>query len=302
MSYETIGKEIHSKYKHPLYYSQVTCVNEEPEDECFRLLLIEQGSGIISFEDSSNSFIAPAILCINEKDFPVFKNYPDVKIQTIYFYPCIINSLFNYKNIRAVENNFSYAEEQDQYLLLPFIYRNNYYKGQFSMEPSIFSRVSKLFESIGRELHHQKDFFWPCRSRSYLLELLILITKLFDSNQDSPDNNVTIIPESVSSLVTYLHNNYQEKITLEQLSTMFTTNRTSINDQFYKVTNLSIIDYLIKLRVNLAATMLRDTRLPISEIIIRVGFNDNSNFWRTFKKNTGLSPKEYRDQYCWIKD
>jgi len=302
MSYGTAGKEQHIKYKLPLYYSPDTCLNEEPEDECFRFLLIEHGSGSICFEDRSINFIAPTILCLNEKDFPLIKNCPDAKIQTIYFYPNLINSLFNYKNIRDSENNFSNAELQDQYLLSPFIFRNNYYQGQFSLEANILSKVSKLFAFIGRELQQQKDFFWPCRSRSYMLELLILITKLFDSNQDSLENNTTNIPENVANLITYLHNNYQEKITLDQLSTMFTTNRTSINDQFYKVTNLSIIDYLIKLRVNLAAAMLRDTMLPISEIIIRVGFNDNSNFWRTFKKHTALSPKEYRDQYCWIKD
>lgn len=110
------------------------------------------------------------------------------------------------------------------------------------------------------------------------------------------------MPESVAAIVTYLNNNYKEKITLEHLATMFTTNRTCLNDQFYKVTNLSIIDYLIKLRVNLAATMLRDTLIPISEIMSRVGFNDRSHFWRTFKKYTSLSPKEYRKKYCWIKD
>lgn len=300
--YETIGKEIHCGLKHPIYYSEVPCINEMPTDECFHLLLIEQGSGIICFQDCTISFIAPTLLCINEKDLPIFKNCSNVKIKSIYFHPYLINPLFNYKNIRDTEKVFSYTQQEDRYLLLPFIHRDNNYKGLLSMGPDTFSRKSKLFEFIARELHLQRDVYWPCRSRSYFLELLILVTKLFDSNHDLLENNLPSLPESIDNIVTYLHNNYQDKITLEQLSNMFNTNRTSLNNQFYKATNLSVIDYLIKLRVNLASTMLRDTMLPIFEIMGRVGFNDSSNFWRIFKKHTTLSPKEYRKKYCWIKE
>lgn len=302
MNYETIGDKIHIGYKHPLYYSEVVCLNDSPEKESFRLLLIEQGSGIICFQNCSTNFIAPTLLCINKKTFPLFKNCEDIKIKSIYFYPYLINSLFDYENIRDDKYNFSEAEQQDRYLLLPFIHQGKHYNGLFSMEPNTFLKVSKLFEFIGRELQLQRDVYWPCRSRSYFLELLILITRLFDSSQNTLENNLPSLPERVENLITYLQNNYQEKITLEQLAAKFATNRTSLNSEFYGATNLSIIDYLIKLRVNLAATMLRNTKLPVSEIMNRVGFNDNAHFWRTFKKHTGLSPKKYREQYCWIED
>jgi AraC family L-rhamnose operon regulatory protein RhaS len=51
------------------------------------------------------------------------------------------------------------------------------------------------------------------------------------------------------------------------------------------------------LRINLAAAMLRDTGLPITEVRQRVGFNDDSHFRRTFRKYLGMAPGEYRREY-----
>ncbi|MDF2819862.1 MAG: hypothetical protein K0R15_303 [Clostridiales bacterium] len=302
MDCNTLEHNTNISYTHPLYYGTEISLDEAPQYDCFRLLLIEEGSGIICFEDCSINFTAPALFCINEKDSPIFKDCSETKINNIYFYPKLINPLFNYNNIRDNKDSFSDVEQQDCYLLLPFIHRDDHFKGLFIFEPSTLTKISSLFDFIVKELQEKRDGYWPCRSRSYLLELLILTTKLFDSIHNTLDNKSNDTPKYITNVITYLHNNYKEKITLEILSTMFTTNRTTLNNQFFKTTNLSIIDYLIKLRVNLASTMLRDTLIPIAEIMNRVGFNDNAHFWRTFKKHTSLSPKEYREKYCWIKD
>jgi len=57
---------------------------------------------------------------------------------------------------------------------------------------------------------------------------------------------------------------------------------------------MSTMEYLIRLRVKMAAIILRDTDLPISEIAYRVGFNDITHFGRMFRKRVGYSPSEYR--------
>jgi AraC-like DNA-binding protein len=74
----------------------------------------------------------------------------------------------------------------------------------------------------------------------------------------------------------------------------FHINRTTLADKFTKSTGMSVMDYLIRLRVKMAAIMLRDTMLSVSEISYRVGFNDITHFGRTFRKHMGYSPSEYR--------
>lgn len=301
MNCEAKNDEIYENLYHPLYYGHEDSLIDEPEYDCFRLLLIEQGTGIIWVDEYPSDFTAPCLICLNERDFPIFKEIKDVKFESIYFKPDLINSVFNYKNIRESEPGFSPQEQQDNYLLVPFLHRDYLFKGLFSIDESTLSRVLKLMYFIGRELEHT-DIYWPCRSRSYLLEILILTTKLLDSTRNLQEYDMNCIPQNIEKVISYIHNNYKEKITLDQLAAMFNTNRTSLSNQFYKATNLSVIDYLIKLRVKVAATLLRNTLIPISEIMSRVGFNDSAHFWRTFKKNMSLTPKEYREKYCWIKD
>jgi len=249
------------------------------------------------------NFSKHTLFCINEKESIQFKNCLDVKVKSIYFDPSFINDILNYDNIRGDRKGFSIATVQDCYLLLSFLDREeDHFKGRYEMEEDVFQKVSRLFGFIDRELAEERDMYWPCRSRSYLLELLVLITRLYDSNKNTSGSEPNQIPDNISGVINYLNNNYKEKITLQQLATLFTTNRTTLNDQFNKVTKLSVNEYLIEMRVDLAATMLRDSLIPISEIIWRVGFTNNSHFWRTFKKHTLYSPSEYREKYCWIKD
>lgn len=79
-----------------------------------------------------------------------------------------------------------------------------------------------------------------------------------------------------------------------ELTKEFHTNRNTLSKKFKKETGLSLIEYILKLRINVACMLLRDTSLPVSEIMERVGFVDISHWGRAFKKYTGYSPTEYK--------
>lgn len=104
----------------------------------------------------------------------------------------------------------------------------------------------------------------------------------------------------IERIVLYLQMNYQKRITIDTLTREFHINRTTLTQRFSKVTGVSVMAYLINLRVRLAALMLRDTSLPVTEIMTRVGFNDMTYFGRVFRKHTGLTPSNYREKYCWM--
>ena len=56
-------------------------------------------------------------------------------------------------------------------------------------------------------------------------------------------------------------------------------------------------EYLIFLRLNKAKEMLKGTNIRSSQIARETGYNDAHYFSYIFKKNTGLTPSEYRAQY-----
>jgi len=134
-----------------------------------------------------------------------------------------------------------------------------------------------------------------------MLELLLLLQRASytpeAAGQIVPLGSLRDTGDDIDAIVLYLHTHYQEKITIAQLTAEFHTNRTTLEERFREATGTSLLAYLIRIRLRLAASMLQDTGLPISEIQGRVGFKDASHFGRTFRKHMGHSPSDYRQRY-----
>lgn len=302
MKYMTLEKNIHCKYRFPLYYKESAIFSDEGSTlNRFRLVLIDRGAVFINIDGCQTSFSSPAILCLSETDNLQLKPFTDIHTKSIYFHPSIVNTNFDFHNIRNKPKSFSYTEAQDCYLLYPFFKRNPGYNGQLAVGPNTFQLINKLFQDIKHELDSQKDIAESYRFRFLFIELLILTTRLYDNKEETIQFDASGIPHCISQIINYLQTNYQRKITIGELTKIFNINRTTLSRQFYEATKSSVIDYLIKYRVKVASTLLKDTRLSISEIRERVGVNDTTCFWRIFKKYTGHSPSVYRSKYSGIR-
>lgn len=280
------------------YYEGNGFCNEEALDKRFCIILIEKGSGFLNINNTTKPFIAPTIMCINEKERVKIEDNTYVKV--IYMHPSVINGEFNFINIRDENSNFSLTTIQDNYWNRFFIERNVKYEGILNVGPSTYNRFKQLFNAFTKEAGNQSRDNWPCRSRSFIIEILFLIENVYDDDDLLKETSVKYDDSEFNSILLYLMNNYYEKITINDLTKKFNINRTSLSEKFNKYTGETIISYVNKLRIKVAATMLRDTKLPIAEIMERVGFSDNTHFLRTFKKYMKISPKEYRDQHCWL--
>jgi AraC family L-rhamnose operon regulatory protein RhaS len=266
----------------------------------FRLVLVERGTGILRLFERRKPFIAPALFCLNEKDLPVLEQSLDLQAQALYFHPHLVNHNFTFENVRCDIKDLPPMQQRDISWLWPFLRRDARYEGYFSIGPAIHLRLSSLLNAISHQIVQQEDACWSCRSVSFLLELLLLLSRLSytsEIEQTVPSLSLCNPDGEVDSIILYLHAHYPEKITIAELTKRFHTNRTTLSTRFRQVTGMTVITYLIQLRIKLAATMLRDTALPVTEIHQRVGFNDASHFRRTFRKYTRASPSEYRQRY-----
>jgi len=63
---------------------------------------------------------------------------------------------------------------------------------------------------------------------------------------------------------------------------------------FKAVTGVTPHQWVLRARLRDAAVRLRSTRAPVTEIALDVGFDDLSNFIRTFRAEFGVSPRHYR--------
>ena len=66
---------------------------------------------------------------------------------------------------------------------------------------------------------------------------------------------------------------------------------------FKRETGENFVRYLTRVRIDRAKELLQQTNLSVSEVCSRVGYNDLKHFTQTFKKETSLSPAQYRRLY-----
>lgn len=95
-------------------------------------------------------------------------------------------------------------------------------------------------------------------------------------------------------VLTYIQENFREKITLEQLAQCADRNPQYISALFSRECGISIGQYITTLRIEEAKRLLRSTNLPIGEVACGVGYQDPKYFSRIFQKETGLYPRAYR--------
>ena len=130
-------------------------------------------------------------------------------------------------------------------------------------------------------------------------ELKELINKaIYNINQNSKQaDHINSVNYSlpVRLACEYLEKNYQENINLNKISNYVSLSKNYFCNIFKKETGMTIWDYLIRIRMEEAKRMLLDTDQKTYEISERVGYDDPSYFGRLFKKYTGFTPIEFRD-------
>lgn len=95
----------------------------------------------------------------------------------------------------------------------------------------------------------------------------------------------------------FIENNFQERITVDQLATMFAIGRRNLERRFKKATSNTVVEYIQRVKIEAAKISLESSRENVNEVMYKVGYSDTKAFRTTFKKITGLSPIQYRGKY-----
>jgi len=136
-------------------------------------------------------------------------------------------------------------------------------------------------------------------------DIAILTSKTFmiDIDRDSQSPFImfrgqkTHEDEPVKKAQEFIEQNYQDKITVDQLASMLALGRRSLERRFKKATCNTVIEYIQRVKIEAAKKDLETSRKNINEVMYDVGYMDTKAFRTTFKKITGLSPIEYRKKY-----
>lgn len=293
--YSTIGRELHQGYEMKICCSKnADLLDNECLNERFRIIYIKEGYGVFRNGENSQIVTSPAVLCLNERDEVEMYNTSSLSLDIMYFEPTCFERYVTFENLEIWKNSLN---DDDAWFFRPFFERIGSYTGACATNYYLGNRISQLIELADKELTIQKDEFWPCRSRSYFLELLLLVNSIYD--EDEAHENICFgkMTDAIKDVVNWLHIHYLEKITVEVVTRQFNTNKTTLNQKFKAVIGITVMEYIISLRMQIACSFLRKTYLPVNEIMERTGYRDDAHFLRSFKKHIGCTPTEYRNQF-----
>jgi transcriptional regulator GlxA family with amidase domain len=103
--------------------------------------------------------------------------------------------------------------------------------------------------------------------------------------------------EPVKQAQTYIENNFQQKITVDQLAEIVSVGKRSLERRFKKATANTLNEYAQRVKIEAAKKHLEMSSKKIMDIMYEVGYSDTKTFRTSFKMVTGLLPKEYRTKY-----
>ena len=103
--------------------------------------------------------------------------------------------------------------------------------------------------------------------------------------------------EVVQEAQSFLEDNFQDKISIQSLSRKLNVGRRNFDRRFKKATDFTPLEYLQRVKVEMAKKYLESTRKNVNEVMYDVGYSDSKAFRDVFSRITGLSPVDYKAKY-----
>jgi AraC family transcriptional regulator len=128
---------------------------------------------------------------------------------------------------------------------------------------------------------------------SNLMSLILTELSEYKMNPSNSDN-YTHYNSIITSAINYIDNNYQSKVTIDEIASLSHISKFHFSRLFKKFTGVTPYEYLISYRINQSKIFLKTTELSVSEIGFKSGYNDVNNFIRDFKKYVGVTPLKYK--------
>lgn len=161
-----------------------------------------------------------------------------------------------------------------------------FHNGQIEFN-AIQSKILRLLE----EMRSQK-FGREAQISICVNDLVLSVNRLtHEQNTPKKKNTEYLLYQQLEA---YIEEHLEEDLSLESLSEKFYASKYHIAHVFKDNIGLSIHQYITKKRLNLCREAISG-KMSITEAYHKFGFGDYSSFYRAFKKEYGISPKDFRD-------
>lgn len=162
----------------------------------------------------------------------------------------------------------------------------NVIRADFQIQQNVRAQLSKLLE-----LENYKGLGKDLLYKAYIIELIIQLNNLVLSHKSDFDIDVTK-SSLIDGIVEYINNHINEELTIDELSKEFYLSKFHLSREFKKYTGTTIHRYIVQKKLIQAKELILKN-YPINSVYKQSGFGDYSNFFRAFKNEYSISPKQF---------
>jgi AraC-like DNA-binding protein/mannose-6-phosphate isomerase-like protein (cupin superfamily) len=204
----------------------------------------------------------------------------------------LLNIMYDPKKIGLPENELRRMPGYCALFMLEPAYRRQHrFESRLHLGRIPLARVQQLADEMEKECE-EKTAGYEAALRAKLIELIVYLARAYNFSEATEARALL----RVGHVIGALENDFSKDWKLEDLLKIAHMSRSNLMRVFRKATGQAPIDYLLRLRIQKAMTLLRTSAVPVTEIAFQTGFNDSNYFARQFRKITGRSPGKYRKE------
>lgn len=133
-----------------------------------------------------------------------------------------------------------------------------------------------------------------CDSCEKLLDLFVTMQMDFAQRMSELRKN-NVISIHVRRCIDYIYDHLHERISVKDLAALVGLNDSYLSKLFAKETGTSMTEFILAAKITTAENMLKFSDFSYLDISLALGFSSQSAFISAFKKQTGTTPKKYRE-------
>jgi AraC-like DNA-binding protein len=176
-------------------------------------------------------------------------------------------------------------------LLQCFTERGPDFSHRVHLEPKQAQDLAALFDKA-IYYYQNKVYGQDIYQRILLTEILLVVNSFYRRTETANQPNQAYETKKISPILDYINIHFNEDISLGDLAQKFYLTKNYLGNLFKSATGYTVKEYIITRRMMFAKQLLLENE-PISQVMERVGYNNYSHFFKTFKKHAGVSPKQF---------
>ena len=196
-----------------------------------------------------------------------------------------------------------YGDLMDMEYLRPFVGRGSNFRNRIGQDEPCAAQIAEIMQEILGEWRQRSEGY-PLMIKADVLRMLTMLIRHYNDDVRDPgratEKNKAL--RRLQRAFEYIDGNYCRKVTLKAAADTVFMSPNYFSHYFHDATHISFSDYVSLRRIRKARELMETTGKSIYEIAIECGFPNSSNFYRLYRKHTGESPRQGRQEQTAVDD